>query len=460
MNHDTLYVLFSAFAALVSVTMWIDYFRRIDVFEKEKIWHLVTALAVGGCAPYLSLYVYGLFEDMGFRANGKFLNDLVWSVFGIGLNEELCKLASVFVVFLLFRRWINEPIDVLIYAGVTALGFSLVENYYYFNHHGVRIITSRSFYSALEHIINTSIIVYGIYRRHLFGKGHTVLNTLVAISIAVASHGLFDFFLLDSVAGYFTAILSVIIYLIGINFWIQMLNNANNFSTFFDYDKIHHSGHIVSRLLLWYSLTLIIAFANNALVMDLKFSIITFFYSLISDGFLFFIVILRVSRFKILKQKYYVVKPQFPFYITRNGDEDFVFPFFNLPIKVRGENYREYLLTRYLMRPVQLWPVNAKKSLIRHAVDAEVTEKVILFDDVIVYRVNIKELSQPDKPAFVLKPKTSGKVQVNDLFPIAGLYEVAKQNDGGELRHLDLKNFKFLEWVYLRPDTADTDGKK
>lgn len=451
MNHGTLYVLFSAFAALVSVTMWLDYFQRIDVFEKEKIRHLGLALVLGGCAPYLSLYVYDLFEEIGFRANGKYLNDLIWSVLGIGLNEELCKLVSVFIVFLLLHRRINEPIDVLVYAGVTALGFSLVENYYYFSHHGVRIITSRSFYSALEHIINTSIIVYGIYRRRMFGKGHPAVNTIVAISVAVASHGLFDFFLIDSLAGYFTTTLSAVIYLIGINFWIQMLNNANNFSTFFDYDKIHHSGHLVSRLLLWYALTLLIAFVNNTLVMDLKFSIITFFYSLISDGFLFFIVILRVSRFKILRQKYYVVKPQFPFYVTRNDDEDFVFPFLNLPIKVRGENYREYLLTRYLQRPVQLWPVNAKKSTIRHAVVANISEKVSLFDDVIVYKVEINDLVPEGESVYVLKPKTSGKVLVDDQYPIGGLYLTELRSASGGLQEINLKNLRFIEWVYVKP---------
>lgn len=277
MNHGALYLLFSGFAALVSVAMWLDYFRRIDVFERENTWYLATALVIGGCSPYLSLSIYSVFDHLGFTSNGNFFNDLLYSVFGIGLNEEFSKMVSVGVVFLIFRKQINEPIDVLLYAGVTALGFSLVENYYYFNSHGVRIITSRSFYSALEHIINTSIIVYGIYRRRLFGKGSTLLNTVVAVSVAVASHGLFDFFLLDSVAGYFTAILSVIIYLIGINFWTQMLNNANNFSGFFEYDKIHRSSHIVSRLLLWYALTLAIAFVNNTVFTSLRFSVITFF---------------------------------------------------------------------------------------------------------------------------------------------------------------------------------------
>lgn len=454
MNNGLLFLLFSGFAAIVSVAMWLDYFRCIDVFEKEKIHHLVLPLIIGGCAPYLSLYVYHTFDHFGFSGNGGFFNDIVYSVIGIGLNEELSKLLAFFIVVFLLRKQVNEPIDVLIYAGVTALGFSLVENYYYFNNHGVKIITSRTFYSALEHIINTTIIVYGIYRRKLFGKGNSLLNTIVALSVAVASHGLFDFFLLDSIAGYFTAILSAIIYLIGINFWIQMLNNANNYSKFFDYDKIHYSTSIVSRLLIWYALTLVIAFVNNALMVDMKFSIITFFYSMVSDGFVFFIVILRVSRFKILKLKYFTVKPQFPFYVTRNNDEDFVFPFLNLPIKVRGENYLEYLLTRYLNRPVRLYPVNTKKSFLKHPVEAMITDKFLLFDDVIVYAVAVQGITAKHNSLFLLKPKTSGKVFVDDEYPIEGLYEVELQHDLEELHGIDFKKLEFIEWIYLVPEKS------
>lgn len=451
MNTSLLFLLFSGFAAIVSVAMWIDYFRRIDVFEKEKIHHLVLPLIIGGCAPYLSLYVYHTFDHFGFSENGSFFNDIIYSVIGIGLNEELSKLLAVFIVLFLLRKQVSEPIDVLIYAGVTALGFSMIENYYYFNNHGIKIITSRTFYSALEHIINTTIIVYGIYRYKLFKKGNPIVNTLVGLTVAIASHGLFDFFLLDSVAGYFTAFLSVIIYLVGINFWIQMLNNANNYSTFFDYDKIHYSNTIVSRLFFWYGLTLIIAFVNNLIMIDLKFSIITFFYSIISDGFLFFIVILRVSRFKIFKLKYFTVKPQFPFYITRNDDEDFIFPFLNLPIKIRGENFQEYLLTKYLNCPIKLYPINIKKTFLGHAVEAMITDKYLLFDDVIVYVVSIPGVVVKTNTVFLLKPKTIGTILINDEYPIEGLFEVELQHELKDLHGIDFKKLKFLEWVYLKP---------
>lgn len=448
MDYGFIYLFALAFAAIISVAMWLDYFRQIDVFEQEKIAPLFLAMFIGGLSPYLSLFIYGIFDRLGFEENGSFFNDALFAVFGIGLNEELCKLAAVIVVFKILKKQINEPIDVLIYAGVTALGFSLVENYNYFYNYGIKIITSRTFYSALEHIINTSIIVYGYFRLKLFNKGNQFLNTVTGITLAVASHGMFDFFLSATFLGSFTPFLSLLIYLVGINFWIQMLNNANNYSSYFDYSKTNYSPKLVYRLMYWYGLTLIIAFVNNAVIASVKFSVITLFYGLLSDGFLFWIVILRVSRFKIYKMKYFTVSPVLPFYVTRNNDEDFRIPFLNLPIKIRGENFQEHLLTKYLHQEVQLAPVNANRSFIKQTLSAFIEEKYLLHDDVIVYAVSLRNIETDPNTMYLLKPKMTGIKQRGFQYPIQGLYSVKVHPD--QLIDIDPKKLKFIEWVYLK----------
>lgn len=452
MNHSFLYLFFLAVAAIVSVALWLDYFRQIDVFEKENILPLLLALLVGGCTPYLSLYIYGLLENYGFVENEEFVNDALFSILAVGLNEELCKLAGILAVFLLLKKQINEPIDYLIYAGITALGFSLVENYNYFYNHGIRIITSRAFYSDLEHIINSSIIVYGLYRKKIFNKGKFFLNAFTGLSLAVLSHGLFDFFLSKNFLGVFTPFLSLIIYLVGINFWIQMLNNANNYSSFFDYHKIHFTPRLVYRLFLWYLLTVLIGFANNFIVAGLSFSVINFFQGLASDGFLFWVVILRVSRFKIFKMKYFKVVPALPFYITKNGDEDFRIPFLDIGIKIRGENFQEHLLTKYLNRNVELHPVNERKTFIEKTVNAIITDKYLLFDDVIVYRVIIEGKGGERDRLFMLKPKMRGIREIGYRYPIEGLYSIEAPEGPGQVSQITYKNLKFVEWVYLKPD--------
>jgi RsiW-degrading membrane proteinase PrsW (M82 family) len=244
MNNAIITLIFTAIAAIVSATMWIDYFRRIDVFEREKISHLIITLLIGCFTPFICLYFYSLLHNMGFHENGRFIHDLIYSIVAVGLNEEFSKIIGVIVVFTIFKRQINEPIDVLIYAGVVAIGFAMIENFKYFSLYGIKVITPRTFYSSLVHIINTTLIVYGFYRAKVFNKGYRLLNTFVFSLIAVVSHGVFDYFLIESFLGYFTVFISIVVYLIGINFWIQMLNNANNYSDFFDYSKIHYTDNI------------------------------------------------------------------------------------------------------------------------------------------------------------------------------------------------------------------------
>ena len=448
MNTSTITLISTAFAAIISATMWIDYFRRIDVFQREKVGPLVIALIVGCFTPAICLYFYGLFHSIGFQENGDFFNDLIYSIIGVGLNEELSKIIGVIFLLTIFKNKINEPIDILIYAGVVAIGFSMIENFKYFSLYGIRIITPRTFYSSLEHIINTTLIVYGFYRSKVFNKGYQFLNIIVFTSLAVASHGLFDFFLMDNFLGHFTAFISIVIFLVGINFWIQMLNNANNFSKFFDYSKINYTDNIFYRLFIWYAITIIITFINNFIVSDFRSSISNFLVALLSDGFLFWVVMLRVSRFKIYKLKYFEIKIQLPFYITKNNDEDLKIPFLNWPLKIRGENKLEHIPTKYIDKSILICPVHKINSYLNQPVNATITNKYLLFDDVVVYSVIINDELIDKTGQFLLKPKTWGLTKVEGGFPIEALYQL--NIPVSDLSNVDLKSLKFLELVSLK----------
>jgi RsiW-degrading membrane proteinase PrsW (M82 family) len=431
--------------------MWLDYYRKIDVFELEKVRHLLVALFIGCFTPFLSIGLYRLIDLTGFTMTTDFYNDLLYTIVAIGMNEELCKIVGVVVTFRVLRKHINEPIDYLIYAGVVALGFSVVENFKYFNNYGIQIITTRAFYSALVHMINTTIIVYGFYRFQLFGKGRHLVNILVAFLVSSASHGLFDLFLMDEFFGDVTPIFSILVYLVGINFWVQMLNNANNFSHHFSYEKIHFSANIFYRLLFWYLATLIFTLIYNMIVFTPTRSLSYFFSSIRTDGILFLIVIIRVSRFKIFKQKYFPVRIELPFYITRNDDEDFRLLYF-LPIKIRGENSFEYKLTTFLNKNIRLFPLTPKKTFIKSPREAVITDKVLLHDEVVVYRV---KLAESDK-VFFLKPKTRGITEIREEFIIAGLMSCDQTVTKENYQDVRYDQLKPLEWIYIKPTELKT----
>lgn len=440
------YLLYSsiAIAAIISVVVWIDYFRWIDVFESERLRNLGLALLVGCGTPFLCLEVYSLFDLIGFHENGELVNDLIFSIFGIGLNEELSKIVGVIIAFQLLKKHINESIDHLIYAGMVALGFAMVENFTYIERYGIDIITQRSFYSVLEHIINTSLIVYGYYRFKIFNKGNHTTNVIVAFFAAISSHGLFDYFIINPHFSVFSPVLVIIVYLIGINFWITMLNNAINFSSSFDYSRIHYSSSLFYRLILWYFFTMLIGILYISYIDSFKAAILNTAFHLIGDGFLFIIVILRASRFKIYKNYYQKITIKLPFYITKNQDEDFRL-FGRLAIKIRGENSFEYFLTSKIGQKIELCPVNTKKSFIHKTEVATVCDKLFLKGDTTVY-VILFEKNRNEY--FFLKPKTRDKTTIDNTYPINQLMQDTETTKGSK----KLSELRFLEWVYLKTE--------
>jgi RsiW-degrading membrane proteinase PrsW (M82 family) len=441
------YVLVTAIilSALISVIVWIDYFRRIDVFEPERIRYLFIALLIGCGTPYLSVLMYDLHDTIEFALNGKPLNDLIYSILGIGLTEELSKVVGVIIVFQLLKKQVNESVDYLIYAGMVALGFALVENTMYIGRYGIDIITDRSFYSVLEHIINTSIITYGYCRFRIFKRGNQFTNTLIGFVTAICSHGLFDYFIMNPSFHYVAPILVILVYLIGINFWITMLNNAVNFSPYFNYSKIHYSGSIFYRLLLWYFFTMLIGIFYKTYTNGFIFALSDSFTAVFSNGFLFILVILRVSRFKIYKNYYQALTVKLPFYLTKNNDEDLALSR-KWGIKIRGENAHEYFLTAKIGLMIDISPIDPRKSFLHKTVTVKVSDKLFFDGDTTVYLVEFTDERMNNR--FYLKPKTWGKTKVDEVYPINELLH----DDTPESFPTSLSELKFLEWVYVKAD--------
>ncbi len=430
-------------SALISIIVWIDYFRKVDVFEPEKISNLLVALLIGCATPFLSLGVYQVMSYFNWSESGHLVNDLVYAIVGIGLNEELCKIAGAIIAFKILRKHINESIDYFVYAGMVALGFSLVENFFYIKRYGIDILTTRSFYSVLEHIINTTIITYGYFRYRLFNRGKHIWNTLIAVAVAISSHGLFDYFIINPAFSYLSPAFVILVYLIGINFWITMLNNGINFSKFFNYEKINYPGAIFYRLVYWYFLTMFIGLSYKAYAYNLEYAVTSSLFNVFSHGFLFLIVIMRASRFKIYQNYYQKITIQLPFYFTSNGDEDF--NFFNfIKIKVRGENPYEYYLTSKINKKVEIYPISKKRSFIQSPKTAMVEDKIFIKGNTTLYKLRLLS----NNSIVFLKPKTNKKVYVDNTYPINALLTINKES----ISLKKLSDFTPREWVFVKTE--------
>jgi hypothetical protein len=290
--------------------------------------------------------------------------------------------------------------------------------------------------------------VYGLYRFKLFNKGNTYINSVVGISVAIASHGLFDFFLVQPFLGIYTSLLATVVYLIGINFWLQMINNCINFSPFFNYQKISSITKLYKTIFTWYVIIVVLVFIFDYYYHDISFAIKALIASLIQEGVVLVIVALRASRLKINKRKYFPVKIQMPIHYTTNDDEDF--SILGIAFKIRGENEKEFQFIQYMGKDITICPINKKLSKIQTNKRARLLKKYFLKNDVVTYLVEIYNEDAPSD-IYLLKPKTRSGTYVNNIYPIASLMYYENPLDfQKEHETLSYKELKRIEYVYLK----------
>lgn len=446
-SNKVMYLIFSAASAIAGALLWINYFRQIDILEKERWIHIIQALIIGYLTPTLALWAYTFLGNYGLDFNGEFFNDLFYAVACVGTVEELSKLIGVLITFQILKKHLNEPIDYLIYGGLVALGFSLRENFIYYNNYGPQIASGRTIISSLVHIINTSICIYGIYRFNLFKKGTPLINGFIGISIAIVSHGMFDFFLGQQFLGHITPIFSTIIYLIGINFWLQMISNAINFSPYFNYVKISNSRHIYRSIFSWYIIVLIISSLYLYYFQSLVNATDDIVKNISEEGFVLVTLALRASRLSINKGKYIPVKIQFPIYKTKNDDEDF--NIMGYKFKIRGENEQEIYFLKFMNQQVNIQALEPKHTMIKDGLIAEITCKYFTSDNVVVYLIKTNE-NQTEFKNYVLKPKAISKKHANGKYPQAKFMKIDEDKTGNSSTHFRYQDLIYIEDVYIK----------
>ena len=122
--------------ALVILIIWLYFLQQIDVFQNKK-WKYIIITCILGMIFSFGVFILTDFLNITFqfKLGGNPLSDLFYCIFGIGAVEELVKLIPL-LIMLKFSRQINEPIDYIIYASASALGFAFIENMLYFNDGG------------------------------------------------------------------------------------------------------------------------------------------------------------------------------------------------------------------------------------------------------------------------------------------------------------------------------------
>ena len=140
----------------------------------------------------MSIWVCLLLYDFAYLFIDSNTSKVLQSFIIIGPVEELAKLFTLLVLYRFIRKQIDEPVDGMIYMACIALGFSLIENYFYATRtpDSSHLIFLRLFLSTPSHITDSILMGLGFYvwiqRSHRYGL------LLAALIYASLIHGLFD----------------------------------------------------------------------------------------------------------------------------------------------------------------------------------------------------------------------------------------------------------------------------
>lgn len=289
--------LIGAFFALLILAVWTYYLRNLDFFNKEKISISLLALLLGMLCTFLvfpiSDFLNSLF-NISFSQNPIY-NLIVYSWFSIGLVEEFVKIIPVFVV-LYFTKEIDEPIDLIYYACLSALGFAFIENLLYFRNIGGQIFIGRAMYSTIGHMVDASFCVYGIILSKF--KYQKIRYDLIVLYFLLGSliHGLYDFFLFQD-----WIILFYISFLIFIQSWAIIINNCINNSQYFSFKILPKYERLKVFMAISFSVLLILSFIADGLIVGREHAVNTYWASVFRFSLLIAFYVTGISSFDMVK---------------------------------------------------------------------------------------------------------------------------------------------------------------
>ena len=219
--------------SLVVVLVWVFYLKSLKFFRAFEWKYVLLTWLFSAVLSELTLILYDFWSLMGITRKGDLIGDLIYFVAGVGFIEELIKCLSVLLVLWFGKKVIREPLDYLILASVSALGFAFGENVLYYTDN-FDAIDTRAMTSTLLHMVLTSVVFYGYV---LFkSRNKSVTYLFLTFFSAVCFHGVYDFWL--SVEVPFLALFSLLMLFFGSVVWVKISNNLINISPYFQTSQI------------------------------------------------------------------------------------------------------------------------------------------------------------------------------------------------------------------------------
>lgn len=178
--------------------LWLWFWLHEDMRHPEPRRALFFAFVAGMATVFLVVPFQKISWNFSASITTVFI---LWAII-----EEVFKYAVAWIVAL--RRGVcNEPVDVVIYMIVVALGFAALENTLFLLEpfgaqgliDGIAVSNVRFIGATLLHVLSSAIV--GVFAAFAYykSKNHKYIYTFVGLIFAITLHALFNLFIIHSI---------------------------------------------------------------------------------------------------------------------------------------------------------------------------------------------------------------------------------------------------------------------
>lgn len=425
--------------ALFISWIWIDYFRLTSIYKTSSLKYIILCFIIGGAAIPITHFIHdNLIESNNWDLNNTLLNDLLFSIFGVGMVEECSKLIAFFIFYFLFKRLFKEPIDYILYSATIALSFAAIENVMYFKIYGAELITGRSLLSAVSHMFDTTFIVYGFilikFNKQVTNKGITLVLFFL---LGVISHGIYDFWLLHENFSKFGWFITLLYYLIMISLFSTIVNNALNNMSSFSYKKSVNPNLVSQRLFVYYAVVFVFQFFILSFEESPEYALHVALYNVISNFAILLILIIRLSRFELIEKKWKNIKLELPFFLKPSNS------LVGFTIVIKGDGFNETVLNNMLEEWVYIIPLSRYNSKLKKGRLSFIEAKIFIKKEGYFISSIFEGTKDGDHDKYLIQSKKFGKSFIDEHYPIVGIYQPFTNTKGN-------KEYKFIEWAFVK----------
>jgi len=186
----------AAVVAFIPAMFYLLPFIWLDRYDPEPFWLLALAFAWGALVAVIVSFIVNTGVGIGVAVaiggeEGMILGNVIGAVISAPVIEEGSKGVGLLILLIGFRRYFDDILDGIVFAGVIALGFATVENVLYYGRGLlmggipalVMIFFMRGILSPFAHVTFTAMTGIGC------GIARESHNTLVRIIMPVIGYG-------------------------------------------------------------------------------------------------------------------------------------------------------------------------------------------------------------------------------------------------------------------------------